>query len=134
MAVYYSETVGTCPFSLTDDGVLTIGTAGASTSFGWSSYPNNPIYKADAAKGYSAGSYTVAKMVKTVNIIGTVSITSGKSCEGLFDGMANLTTITGLANLNTTNTISLEYMFAHCSSLTSLDIHTWNTPNVTNMH
>ena len=134
MAVYYSETVGTCPFSLTDDGVLTIGTAGTSTSFGWSSYPNNPIYKADAAKGYSAGSYTVAKMVKTVNIIGTVSITSGQSCEGLFEGMANLTTITGLANLNTTNTISLKYMFYQCSSLTSLDIHTWNTSNVTNMY
>ena len=134
MAVYYSETVGTCPFSLTDDGVLTIGTAGVSTSFGWNSYPNNPIYKADAAKGYSAGSYTVAKMVKTVNIVGTVSITSGKSCEGLFEGMANLTTITGLANLNTTNTISLQYMFYQCSSLTSLDIHTWNTSNVTNMY
>ena len=134
MAVYYSETVGTCPFSLDDAGVLTIGTTGTSTSFGWNSYANNPIYKADAAKGYSAGSYTVAKMVKTVNIVGTVSITSGKSCEGLFEGMANLTTITGLANLNTTNTISLRYMFYQCSSLTSLDIHTWNTSNVTNMY
>ena len=134
MAVYYSETVGTCPFSLTDDGVLTIGTAGASTSFGWNSYMQTPMRNANVAKGYPLYSYTVAEMVKSVNIIGTVSIISGKSCEGLFDGMANLTTITGLANLNTTNTISLEYMFAHCSSLTSLDIHTWNTPNVTNMN
>ena len=133
MAVYYSETVGTCPFSLTDDGVLTIGTAGASTSFGWVGYSNHPIYKADAAKGYSAGSYTVAKMVKSVNIVGTVSIISGKYCDSLFREMTNLTTITGLANLDMTNSTLLQKIFYQCSSLTSLDIHTWNTSNVTNM-
>ena len=133
MAVYYSETVGTCPFSLTDDGVLTIGTAGASTSFGWVGYSNHPIYKADAVKGYSAGSYTVAKMVKSVNIVGTVSIISGKYCDSLFREMTNLTTITGLANLDMTNSTLLQKIFYQCSSLTSLDIHTWNTSNVTNM-
>ena len=133
MAVYYSETVGTCPFSLTDDGVLTIGTAGTSTSFGWVGYSNHPIYKADAVKGYSAGSYTVAKMVKSVNIVGTVSIISGKYCDSLFREMTNLTTITGLANLDMTNSTLLQKIFYQCSSLTSLDIHTWNTSNVTNM-
>ena len=134
MAVYYSATSGTCPFSLTDDGVLTIGTSGASTTLGWPWQNGSPIYYADIAKGYADGSYTVAKMVKTVNIIGTISVTSGQTCAGLFAGMANLTTINGLANLNTTNSSALRYMFYNCSSLTSIDIHTWNTVNCTDMY
>ena len=51
----------------------------------------------------------------------------------LFAGMTKLTTITGLGNLNTSEATTLEGMFYCCSSLTSIDVSTFNTSKATNM-
>jgi surface protein len=50
-----------------------------------------------------------------------------------FNGCTNLTEINGLENLNTENVTDMAYMFAGCSSLTSLDLSNFNTSNVTEM-
>ena len=50
-----------------------------------------------------------------------------------FYNMANLTTITGMENLNTSEVTAMTGMFANCTSLTTLDLSSFNTANVENM-
>ena len=50
-----------------------------------------------------------------------------------FYDCSNLTTITGIANLNTANVTNMRGMFYGCSGLTSLDLSNFNTGNVTNL-
>ena len=55
------------------------------------------------------------------------------TCSHWFYYFNNMTSITGLRYLNTSNVKSMAYMFLHCSSLQSLDLTGLNTSNVTNM-
>ena len=55
------------------------------------------------------------------------------SCYYWFLGMKNLTSITGLGYLNTTNVTSMSHMFYDCSGLTSLNLSNFNTAKVTSM-
>lgn len=50
-----------------------------------------------------------------------------------FYNMKNLTTISGIANLNTSEVTYMAQMFYNCSALTSLDLSSFNTAKVTNM-
>lgn len=50
-----------------------------------------------------------------------------------FYGMENLTTITGLNHLNTSEVVNMSSMFDSCKKLTSLDLSNFNTSKVTNM-
>ena len=50
-----------------------------------------------------------------------------------FYNLINMTTIDGLANLNTSEVTDMRYMFYSCFGLTSLDVSNFNTANVTNM-
>ena len=55
------------------------------------------------------------------------------SCYCWFADCTKLTTITGIANLTTTNVTDMHDMFYNCSALTSLDVSSFNTANVTVM-
>ena len=50
-----------------------------------------------------------------------------------FYGCSNLTSVTGIENLNTSNVTHMGLMFYGCSKLTSLDVSNFNTENVTGM-
>ena len=50
-----------------------------------------------------------------------------------FYGLSNLTTITGIKNLETDNVTDMRYMFSGCYNLTSLDVSHFDTSNVTVM-
>ena len=50
-----------------------------------------------------------------------------------FYGCSKITTISGIANLKTQNVTNMSLMFHGCSSLTSLDLSSFNTQNVTDM-
>lgn len=56
------------------------------------------------------------------------------SCASWFKGAYNLTTITGLENLNTSEVTSMAAMFQSCTSLTSLDLSTFDTRAVKDMY
>ena len=55
------------------------------------------------------------------------------STYGWFTQMANLTSITGIENLDTREVTTMRSMFNNCSSLTSIDLSHFNTKNVTSM-
>jgi surface protein len=61
------------------------------------------------------------------------SCTSLTSTGNWFSGCVNLTTITRLENLNTSNVTNMYKMFADCSSLKSLNVSGFDTSNVTDM-
>ncbi len=51
-----------------------------------------------------------------------------------FASMKNLTSITGMSYLNTSEVTNMGSMFGGCESLTSLDVSSFNTANVTDMY
>ena len=51
-----------------------------------------------------------------------------------FGNMSNIKSIKKLKGLDTSNVTNMQYMFKDCSSLTSLDISSFNTSNVTSMN
>ena len=55
------------------------------------------------------------------------------STAGWFAGMRNCKSIEGIEKLNTAYTVSMQYMFYRCNSLTEIDVSGFNTSNVTNM-
>ena len=50
-----------------------------------------------------------------------------------FNGFNELTTVNGLANLNTSQVTTMQAMFQSCFKLTQCDVSGFNTANVTNM-
>ena len=69
--------------------------------------------------------------VQEVRFAGSLKVNSASE---MFKGLANLTKITGLENLDTSATSDMRYMFADCKNLTSIDgIDNLQTTKVTNM-
>ena len=58
---------------------------------------------------------------------------TGTTLSVLFYKCENLTTITGLDNLNTENVTNMENIFGSCYALTSVDVSKFNTSKVTDM-
>ena len=53
--------------------------------------------------------------------------------NGFFNGCSSLTSL-DLSSLNTSNVTEMSYVFGDCSSLTSLDLRNFDTSNVTKMY
>ena len=69
---------------------------------------------------------------KKINITAATKL-SGYATSGFFSNFAELTEITGLKLLDTSEAIYMGSMFANCPKLTSLDLSSLNTSNVTDM-
>jgi surface protein len=80
-------------------------------------------------KDYSSlGSY-----IKKVYIDSSVAEARPEYLNNLFYNLSGITEINGLEYLNTSETKEMNYMFAGCSSLATLDLSTFTTNNVVNM-
>ena len=69
--------------------------------------------------------------ITSVNFVNKVS---PNSTAWWFNGCSNLVTINNIENLYTCNVKSINHMFANCSSLTNLDLSSFDTRNVTSMN
>ena len=78
-------------------------------------------------------SVEIRPIIKTVNFDESCQTFNGTSLSGLFTGFTGLTTIKGLDNLRTDDVEDMNSMFEYCSSLTSLDLSSYNTAKVTTM-
>ena len=87
-------------------------------------------YQFDGTEGWNS---TFNGTITTATVDASCSSYDGTTLESLFSGLSNLTDISGIDNLNTDNVTSMRLMFASCSSLTTLDLHSLNTAKVTNM-
>ena len=87
-------------------------------------------YQFDGTTGWNGTFYGV---ITTATVDASCANFDGTSLQSLFDGFSKLTVINDIGNLNTENVTSTRLMFANCSLLTTLDLHTFNTAKVTNM-
>ena len=77
----------------------------------------------------------VASLIKLVVFDGTFAEYKGLTSTAVwFYRCEKLTTIKGIANLNTSNVTDMSCMFLGCSSLASLDLSSFNTSNVIDMN
>lgn len=83
------------------------------------------------SKLYYDGINQLRKRPKHIIIQGTLKIKG--SAENLFGGLSNLTDITGIENLVTSEVNNMKGMFAYCNSLTALDVSRFKTDNVKDM-
>ena len=81
-------------------------------------------------RAWNDNSSSITTVIFDSTFANNTTLTSTASWFGNFD---NLTTITGIENLNTANVTDMSFMFDGCSSLTSLDVSGFNTSSVTDM-
>ena len=98
--------------------------------------PNVDYYDTDntLSKGDNVwGDYKENAQITTVVFEPSFSSARPVSCKSWFYSMVNLTSITGIEYLNTSEVTGMNSMFHGCSSLTSLDVTKFNTSNVRTM-
>ncbi|MBQ8462985.1 MAG: leucine-rich repeat protein [Prevotella sp.] len=90
------------------------------------------IYDVVARTWITPGTGVVVDAVKNITTVvfhssfSSYTFTAG---DNWFHGCSNLTTITGISNLDVSLATNLSWMFAGCSSLASVDLSNWNTSN-----
>lgn len=72
--------------------------------------------------------------IKEVVFDATFADARPTSCYYWFNGCTNLTTITGIENLNTSEVTQMGSMFRNCGILTAIDLSKFNTSQVTDMN
>lgn len=82
---------------------------------------------------YDPGWFSSRENITSVEFNSVFAYARPTTCYNWFMGMKNITSITGLEYLNTSNVTIMENMFAYCSGLTSLDLNTFNTAKVNTM-
>ena len=70
---------------------------------------------------------------KQIAITGKISLNSSNCADFLFAGFSNVSKIVGLDHLDLSQATSTIYMFNDCENLTSLNLSSFNTANVTEM-
>lgn len=116
-----SGTCGTCTWTISDTGVLTIG-AGTlkkpwsimGVQWPWLEY-NSSITSAIISSGVIVG-------------IGDVLVSSGEvTLRSFFDSCDNITSVSFPSNFDTSNVVNFSSMFWGCKSLTHLDLSMFDT-------
>lgn len=87
-------------------------------------------FVASLGRAWNDNSSSITTVIFDSTFANDTTLTSTASWFSNFD---NLTTITGIENLNTANVTDMSFMFDGCSSLTSLDVSGFNTSSVTDM-
>ncbi len=128
-------------FILTDnDDVIdeTTGTKGKTLTFYYDgNIPDNNAYEINVNPGFydpinAAWSKTDGDFTTVTKVVFDKSFANVKptNCNSLFEDFTSLKTITDIKYLNTSEVTDMGYMFKNCSSLTSLDLSTFNTSKV----
>ncbi|MCR4922260.1 MAG: BspA family leucine-rich repeat surface protein [Bacteroidaceae bacterium] len=79
--------------------------------------------------------YYFGNMPELTSISGLQNLNTAavKDMSYMFWGDKKLTSLSGIENWNTSSATSMKQMFASCKELTSLNVSKWNTANVTDM-
>lgn len=110
-------TWGTCPWDISDDGVLTV-------------YPGVGANYGKVSPWYDHGA-SVKKVVFRSN--SSQKVIAPSSVSFLLSGASRSMKEVDLSGLDTSNVTDMSNMFDACEALTSLDVSSLNTSNVTDM-
>ena len=88
------------------------------TMIGGDSYEVYHLDNTMTTPGWSS----VATKITKVEFDGNFKYVRPATCQNWFNGMTNLTSITGIGNLNTSYVTNMAYMFQNCKKLQDLDI------------
>ncbi len=86
----------------------------------------------DETPGWTTANSSVSKVVFNDDFA-SARPTSTYYWFGCESGTSSVSTIEGIANLNTSEVTTMAYMFGSCTSLESVDVSGFDTRNVTNM-
>ena len=92
----------------------------------------NLDWNADGRGTYNMTTAAKEKITE-VNIHSSVANARPTTCRQWFHGFKNMTKITNITNLNTSECTSMRAMFSQCNNLASLDVSGFNTAKVENM-
>lgn len=84
-------------------------------------------YNEDTYPSWNNGSAAIPAQITKVSFNGVIR---PKSCFAWFWGMSSLTGISNLQNLDVSDVTNMDQMFCGCSSLSSLDLSSFDTPNL----
>lgn len=101
--------------------------------FKYGEKPNESNVYDASDTGSHPGWYDRRNSISTVMFDSSFKNARPKSCNSWFRGMVNLTTMSGLYNLNTSNVTDMSDMFSECTSIKVLYVDNFNTSNVTDM-
>ena len=125
--IYSTTPSAISPFSI----VLHSGTVGTAN---WFLYDYGTLYvHGGAISQNSANSPWHAHNSLIEKIVFTAPITAGSSIRGLFAELPALETIENLHYINTANVTNMTQLFNNTSSITSLDLSSWETNKVVHM-
>jgi surface protein len=143
--VVATGTWGTCPWEITDDGVLTIheGVGGQPDAQAlrspWSAWK---AMVTEVRTACSDGARVVAPSCTYLFLdmnrirscdLGDWDVSSAQDVSGMFYGCGSLASL-DLSGWDTSAVTEAQNMFSGCSALRSLDLSSWNTAAVTNTH
>lgn len=127
--VIASGTSGTCHWKITADWTLTIDSGQLATGIiPYAINDNNILTYCGGSNWTENGN---REKIKKVDIKQDVSLP--KNATAVFANLPNAKEITGLENLDTSETTNMTHLFDGCHNLSSLDLSKFNTSNVTDM-
>ena len=112
------------------------GTIGAgATTAPWHLYPDGTLVVFGGTINWAGGNSPWLRYADYIKqVVFTEPIYAGPQMRGLFRGLENAETITGLEYINLTDVTNMTALFLGTSSLTSIgDLSGWDTSNVTHM-
>ena len=111
------------------------GFAGSIATNVWSgdAVTNSYVYMESQSSPYSVAWYPTAQSATTVKFDSSFKDVKPVTLHKWFNFFDKLTNIVGIENLNTSEVTSMNCMFTSCSSLTSIDVSTFDMSNVTDV-
>ena len=132
--IFFAAVLLVCTQAAMAEDVLYAQVEGTDMTLKYGEKPGNTetikYYEFNGTTGWNGTFYGV---ITTATVDASCANFDGNSTKSLFDGFSKLTVINDIGNLNTENVEDMNNMFANCSALTTLDLHTFNTAKVTNM-
>ena len=122
---------------LADQGYAVISDDGKTLTFYYgtpSGTAGTDYYNTDNTGTSGPGWYSKNNNFTTVVFDPSFANARPTSCKAWFIGFINLTSISGIEYLNTSNVTDMSQMFSNCPNLSNLDVRGFDTSNVTLMY
>ena len=94
---------------------------------------SNVLAEWNAEQGAVNVAEATLNMITSVVVDATMASARPEYLENWFRGMGNMSAITGLNNLNTSEVVNMNNAFYNCTALTALNLSSFNTEKVTSM-